>query len=324
MSKSFIEPKVSVIIPNCDGSRYIFDCLKSVRKSTYSNYEVIVVDNASRDGSPNVIKKDFPNVKLILNRKNLGFTGANNIGMRNASGDIFFLLSDDTIIHEDLIKVLVSELKRHPETGLVGPKIYFMNEPEKIWFAGGRIDWKKSETYHIGRDLIDKELKNDIRKEFDYITGCALMVRREVVDKVGMLNNALFMYYEDSDWAQRMKKAGYQTIYLPFGGVWHAKSATSSRVFLEDLKKEIQRVNKVKKVIIYAKMILRYLTESNMWAYRKYRNRFIFFMKHAPFKYKITFLIRFIFIFTPKFLWEILYKIPWSLIKISWRHKKHL
>jgi len=256
--------KVSVIIITFNARKHISACLQSVQKSTYPNYEIIVVDNGSKDGTPELIRKNFSQVKLILNKTNLGFTGGGNQGIKQARGEIIFLLNDDTKIHPDLIRVLVEELESSPQTGIVGPKIYFMREPDKIWFAGGKIDWAKGESYHLGRNLTDKELIGDLKKEVDFITGCALMIKREVINKIGLLDEIFFAFCEDADWCQKAKKAGYQIIYVPFGGVWHIKSATASRLPLIKQK---------------------FLT---------YRNRFIFFMRHAPPRCKISFLINFI------------------------------
>lgn len=300
--------KVSIIIAVYNGARHIVNCLESIQKSTYQNYEIIVVDNGSKDGSPDLIKKQFPGLRLILNKKNLGFTGGNNQGMKQAQGGIIFLLNDDTIIHPDLIQVLVQELESLSEIGIVGPKIYFMNEKDKVWFAGGKIDWPKSKTSHFGRDLLDNELVNDLKKEVDFITGCALMIKKEVIEKIGLLDDVFFAFYEDSDWCQKAKKAGYKVIYIPFGGVWHIKSATASTVFMSDIQGK------------YFRMLGRYLKFSIFFKWKNYRNRLIFFMRHAPFRYKILFLIRFIFIFTPKFLWSITGQTFLSISKITRRH----
>jgi len=300
--------KVSIIIVTWNGAKHILNCLESVQKSTYTDYEIIVVDNGSKDGTLDLIRKKFSNIKLILNNKNLGFTGGNNIGIRAAQGEIIFLLNDDTIIHPDLIKILVQEIEKSPKIGIVGPKIYFMDKPNKIWFAGGKIDWLRGNTLHLGRDLTDRELSNDSKKEVDFITGCALMIKKEVIKKIGLLDNTFFAFYEDADWCQKAKKAGYQIIYFPFGGVWHIKSATASTPFIDNIKNK------------YFKIFSRYLKFSVFLKWKKYRNHFVFFMRHAKFKYKIIFLIRYIFIFTPKFLWAITGQVFISLIKITKKH----
>jgi len=304
-------PKVSVNVLTHNAIKYISNCLESILKSNYPNYEIIVVDNNSKDGTPELIARKFPQVKLVLSEKNLGCSGGHNLGIKQAKGDIFFFLDDDTIIHPDLIRVLVEELESSPQIGVTGPKIYSMNEPDKILFAGGKIDWAKSDSYVLGRDLTDKELGDDLKKEVDFITGCALMIKREVINKIGLFNNVYFAFYEDADLCQRAKKAGYHVIYMPFGGVWHMKSATSGTVFLDDLKSQKKGVR------IYLKMVGRYLKGSVNIKYIQYRNRLIFYIKHSP--RKINFLIRYVFIFTPKFLWSVV-QIPWSIFKIANKH----
>ncbi len=226
-------------------------------------------------------------------------------------------MPDDTTIHPDLIKVLVEELENSPQIGIIGPKIYSMNEPDKILFAGGKINWTKGDGHALGRDLTDKEIENDSKKEVDFITGCALMVKREVINKIGLFNDVYFAFYEDGDLCQRAKRAGYQVIYMPFGGVWHMKSATSGAVFLDDLKSQKKGIGMIDKVGIYFNMISRYSKSSINMKYIQHRNRLIFYMKYSP--YKINFLIRYIFIFTPKFLWSVI-QIPWSIFKIAKNH----
>lgn len=312
--------KVSIIIVTFNGKKHILNCLESVKRTTYADYEIIVVDNGSKDGTPEIIKKNFPDIRLILNNKNLGFTGGNNEGIKQARGNIIFLLNDDTVIHPQLVEVLVRELTKSSGIGIVGPKIYFMseaiNQSDKIWFAGGKINWAGGSSAHLGRNLTDEELIEDSQKEIDFITGCALMIKREVIDKIGLLDDRFFAFYEDADWCQKAKKAGYKVVYVPFGGVWHIKSATASHVFLEDLKSKLSRAEFFERILIYARMSGRYLANSWGHKYRIHRNQFIFFMRHAPLKYKITFLLKFIFISTPRFLWSILTQTPLSLFKI--------
>jgi len=292
--------KISVIIITFNSSEYILNCLKSVKKSTYPNYEIIVVDNGSKDRTIELIQNNFSEIKLILNNKNFGFAEGNNIGVKQAQGDIIFLLNDDTVIDPNLISILVKELISSDKTGIIGPKIYYMNPKDKVWFGGGKIEWFKGKGKHLNLNT---------KQEVDYITGCALMIKKKVIDKISLFDKNFFAYYEDADLCQRTIKAGYKIIYIPFGGVWHIKSATSSNVYLDDIKGK------------YFRMLIRYLRFSIFLKWKNYRNRFIFFMRHARFIYKIVFLIKFIFIFTPKFLWLITGQVFISLIKIT---KKHL
>jgi len=256
------QPKISVIIVNYNGQDFLADCLESVLKSDYPNYEVILVDNNSSDNSVNIIKNKFQQVKIIINKKNFGFARANNIGIQQANGDAFLLLNNDTVVSPQLVRQLADELFNSSKVGVVGPKIYFYGT-DIIWFAGGQIDWQNFESWHIGRNKQEKDLKNDILREVDFITGCTLMIKKEVIQQVGLLDENFFAYYEDADLCMRVKKAGFKVVYVPFGGVWHIKSATARR---------------------YVSLRLKY----NLW-----RNKFIFYWRYAP-QYRIRLLIKYI------------------------------
>ena len=244
----------------------------------------------------------------ILNKKNFGFAKANNQGIKISSGEIIFLLNDDTIIHPQLISILSKKLISSDKIGIVGPKIYYMNEPSKIWFAGGMINWKKQESYHLGRDIDDKNWQ-DSERGVDFITGCALMIKREVINKIGLLDEIFFAFYEDSDWCLRARKFGYEIIYVPFGGVWHVKSATAGKIFFGEEKKNN-----------FLWLVATYFLRDVQREFRKYKNKFIFFNRYSIGKNKIKFLLKLIFVLTPKFLWTIIYCIPLSLIKIIHEH----
>ncbi len=304
------QPKISIIIANYNGQEFLADCLESILKSDYSDFEVILVDNNSTDDSVEIIRNQFPQAKLIINKKNLGFSRANNIGIEQASGDAYLLINNDTIIKPDLVKVLSNELFSSEKIGIVGPKIYFLEKgkdlenQKTIWFAGGKIDWQKAKSWHISRNKDDYK---DEKKEVDFITGCTLMIKKEVVEKIGLLEKKFFAYYEDADWCQRAKKAGYKVLYIPFGGVWHLKSATASRHIFNKNSSKI-------------KIVLEYLSNLNRLKYNQWRNRFIFYIRWQPRKYLFRFLIDFIILKTPIFIYSILVLSPISLIKIVKNH----
>ena len=318
------QPKISIILLNYNNKEYIFNCIESIKKSNYTNYEIIVVDNGSTDGSPERIEKELPDIKIIKLGKNLGFCKANNIGIENSTGEAYFILNNDTIVHPDLLKILSQELFSSSEIGIVGPKIYYMDEPKKVWFAGGVIDWKKAKTIDwksaktsvVGKDQMDNELNNDIKKEVDYITGCALMIKKEVVEKIGKMWEVFFIYYDDLEWSIRAKKAGYKVIYVPFGGVWHAKSVTVSRFYWDDLKLKLKKTKFYQKQFIAIQVFNRWLFQYMLGRrFRFYRNKFLFSMRHAPWKYKLKFLLIFLLKDTPELIWYIVFNIPKTLMK---------
>lgn len=301
-------PKVSVIIVHFFGIDYLINCLDSVFKSDYSDLEVIVVFNGDKDHSYEIAKQKFPQVISVLNKKNLGFAKANNQGIEKSTGEIIFLLNDDTIIHPQLVSVLLEKLISSNNIGVVGPKIYYMsigNEPEKIWFAGGMINWGKQESYHLGRDVDDKNWK-DAEKEVDFITGCALMIKRETINKIGLLDERFFAFYEDADWCLRTKKGGYKVVYIPFGGVWHRKSVTAGKIFFGKEKE---------KNILW--LILTYFYRDMIKEFRRYKNKIIFFKRYLSRRNKTIFLLKSIFIATPVLIWSVIYKIPRSILSLG-------
>ena len=284
---------------------YIINCLDSIFKSDYQNFEVIVVFNGNKDNSYEIVKQKFPQIITVLNKKNLGFTRANNQGIKTSGGEYIFLLNDDTTIHPQLISVLVEKLKKADNIGIVGPKIYYMDEPFRIWFAGGKINWKNQATYHLGRDIDDKDWK-DAEKEVDFITGCALMIKRGVINKIGLLDEKFFAFYEDADWCLKARKAGHGVVYVPFGGVWHVKSATAGKIFFGE---ERDRNS--------AWLAITYFQRDALKEFRRYKNKIIFFNRYLSGGHKIIFLLKSIFVSTPALIWSIIYKIPSSILGLG-------
>jgi len=224
-----MDKKVFVIVLNWNGKEDTLDCLQSLRSTAYDNYTVVLVDNGSEDDSVAAVREKFPEVELVLTGKNLGFAGGNNVGIEyaiKAGADYVFLINNDTTVHPDYLKELVLVAESDAKIGAVGSKIYYHGEPERIWFAGGKINWLKNKGEHIGLDEIDKGQFDDT-KEVGYLTGCALLVKREVVEKVGVLEDDYFLYYEDADYSLRIQNAGYKTMYAPKSKIYHKVSRST-------------------------------------------------------------------------------------------------
>lgn len=209
--------KVSIIILNWNGGEDILECLKSVKDIDYPDYEIIVVDNGSTDNSVERIRKSFPNIELIQNNKNLGFPEGNNVGIRAATGNYVMLLNQDTVVGRGLLKDLVEAIEIDENIGIVGPMILYYNEPDKIWCAGSKLNF--GYTSHIGKGLNKGLFSKSC--SVDYITGCAMLIKKEVIDKIGLLDPEYFLYSEDADFCLRAKKAGYQCVYVSSPSVWH-------------------------------------------------------------------------------------------------------
>jgi hypothetical protein len=233
-----MEPKVSIIVLNYNGREDTLACLRSLEHLTYSNVQVIMVDNASGDGTAEAVRASHPDVVVIETGANLGFTGGNNVGIRRAledGADYIMLLNNDTIVAPDCIDVMVEVMENDPAVGVTGPMIYYYSAPETIWSAGGEIDWSRGTTRMIGVNEEDKSQYGLSPRPVDFVTGCALLVQRDVWEKVGLLDDKFFMYYEETEWCVRAARAGYKIMLVPGAMLWHKISiearATSPRTY---------------------------------------------------------------------------------------------
>lgn len=218
------KPSVSIIILNYNGCEDTRACLRSMEHLTYPNVQVIVVDNGSTDGSVEAFRTQHPRFKLIETGVNLGFTGGNNVGIRYAleqGADYIMLLNNDTIVAPDMVDVMIEVMEANPKVGVTGPMIYYYDSPETIWSAGGGIDWSRGYTWMIGIDQEDKAQFGLHPRSVDFVTGCAILARRGVWEKVGLLDEKFFMYYEETEWCVRARRAGFEITHVPTAMVWH-------------------------------------------------------------------------------------------------------
>lgn len=217
--------KVAVVVLNYKVKKETLACIESVKKSTYKNLQIIVVDNHSNDGLSGEIKK-FEEVTFIENSENLGFTGGNNIGIKfalNLGANFIFILNPDTEVDKDCIDNLVKAAEKIGD--ILSPKIYF-GHSKKIWYAGGTLDLANVLGKHRGMDEIDSG-RYDKAEETDYTTGAAMLIKREVFEKNGLFDERFFLYYEDADFCIRAKKVGFKIYYVPSALVYH-KNAQST------------------------------------------------------------------------------------------------
>lgn len=222
--------KVFVVILNWNGKDDTIECLKSVSKINYSNYEVIVVDNASGDGSVATIRRVFPAVTLIENKSNLGFAAGNNVGIRYAldkGADFILLLNNDTTVDADLLNELVAAYGTIPVAAFLGGKIFFYDKPDIIQYYGGRYSESHIlEGHHNGEGEKDDGRFNDVI-ESEYITGCAIFAHRSLLENIGLLDERFFVYWEDGDWCLRAKSAGFKNYVIPGAKLWHKVSRST-------------------------------------------------------------------------------------------------
>ncbi len=216
------EPKVVTVILNTNRKRDTLTCLGSVLAATYKNHSVLVLDNQSDDGSVETIRAAYPEVEIIELRENRGYAGNNNVGIGAAvaaGANWVFVLNEDTVVAEDCVARLVEAGESDPRIGVVGPMVYHHDEPGIIQSAGGRIGpgWQ---SLHLGQNEPDR---NQFRTphRVDWISGCGIMVRREVIEQVGMLDPRYFYYWEETEWCLRARRGGWLVVHVPQAKIWH-------------------------------------------------------------------------------------------------------
>jgi GT2 family glycosyltransferase len=223
------EPRVFTILVNWNGRDVTLECLASLAHIRYRTNSIVVVDNASTDGSVDAIRRHHPDVTVLAMKENHRFAGGNNAGMRHAlehGADMILLLNNDTTVADDFLTHMVGRMQSHPAIGMVAPKIYYHDDPARIWFAGGVVSMWTGTMRHTGIRERDNG-QHDTAGEIDYASGCCILVRRSVVERVGMLDESFYMYTEDADWSMRVRRAGHTIIYEPKARIWHKLSVSA-------------------------------------------------------------------------------------------------
>lgn len=219
-------PLVSIIVVNYNTSKEVLDLLVSLEQATYDNYEIILVDNASPKDDLGWIQERYPLVQLIQSAQNLGFAGANNLGMDAAKGGYYLFLNPDTIVTPSFLEPLVKTLEQNPNIGLVSPKIKYYDSPNLIQYAGtSRMSKYTMRSNSFSKKKEDNP-ENSISKTTGYGHGAAMMVPQKVAAKVGKMSTAYFLYYEELDWCERMHQQGYEIYYQADSLVFHKESAS--------------------------------------------------------------------------------------------------
>ena len=223
-------PLVYVVILNWNGCEVLRETLETVAKLDYPNYKILVVDNGSTDGSLDIARQKFSFIEIIENRENLGFGEGNNVGIRYAlqhGAEWILLLNNDIIADRDLLKELMIAAMSDTRIGALAPKIYYFANPKSLWYAGGKISFWTGNVSHRGLREEDRG-QFDTQEDTEYLTGCAFLVRREVLERVGLFDKIYFpAYSEDVDLTERIRRAGYRLVYVPSAKLWHKVSSSS-------------------------------------------------------------------------------------------------
>lgn len=220
--------KVSIVTVNFNQPKVTEDLLKSLQEvNTYSNLEIIVVDNGSSANHVPAWQEQYPGTTFIRSEQNTGFAGGNNIGMAAATGDYLFLINNDTEVTAGLIGKLVSSMEANPRIGMISPKIHYFDQPEMLQYTG-----YTPMNYYTARNACIGQFEQD-RGQYDFLTGvtgyahgAAMMISREAWKKTGGMAENYFLYYEELDWCERIRKAGYE-IHVDLSALIYHKESVS-------------------------------------------------------------------------------------------------
>jgi len=214
-------PLVSVIVLNYNAGELLLNCVDSLKKSKYTNLEILVVDNISSDDSQKKCKEKFPDIRLIQNEENLGYCGGNNVGIKEVTGEFIVILNPDTIVDPNWLNGLISAYEKFGE-GLYQPKILSLNEKDIIQSTGNMLHVF---GFGIARDKGNKviEKKEEIER-IGYASGTCLFTSRKIIEKIGLLDEFLFLYHDDLDLGWRAAQIGINSYYIPDSKIFHVES----------------------------------------------------------------------------------------------------
>ena len=224
---------LTVVVLSWNGLSLTRDTLRSLEACQVPGswrLRVLVVDNASGDGSPQMVRDEFPGVELLALPENRRFAGGNNEGLRralDAGADAVMLLNNDVVADPKMIAKLLAALDEQPDAGAAAPLIYFAPPSDRIWYGGGRCRPWLAHSSHRGLRDRDRGQYRSI-EDTGYLTGCCLLARAEAWRKVGLLDERYFIYAEDADWSLRARAAGFRLLFVPTARLWHRVSASSA------------------------------------------------------------------------------------------------
>ena len=225
-------PLVVVVIANWNLRKDLLECLGSLYETEYPNMRVIVVDNNSSDDSVEAVARAYPQTQLITRSDNGGYAVALNDGIRAGAvfdPDFFLILNNDTLVPRDTLRKLVDVLLSDPRAAIAAPKIIYHDHPERIFSLGDHIYPWLPLPVRVGRKAYDRPAYSKTQ-EYDYLFGCALLMRTESLKQVGLFDTSFFMYYEDADICRRMRDSGWKNIRVGSAVISHKASMSSKLV----------------------------------------------------------------------------------------------
>lgn len=225
-------PEVAAVVLNWRNGPETVACLRSVQRLRYPSLRVFVVDNGSGDDSVELIRRECAWATVIENDENLGYADGNNVGIRHAydaGADYVLLLNNDTTVAENMLAELVNVAESNPDAGMVGPSVYDRDHPSTLFGVGSFINWRTGSTWHRTGLESGGSAQSVVIENVDFVEGCCVLVRREVIARVGVLEPLYYLNYEDVDWSVRTVRHGFRVTVAPAATLWHKGSLTLGR-----------------------------------------------------------------------------------------------
>jgi GT2 family glycosyltransferase len=265
-NKSF----VAIIVLNWNGYKDTEECIESLLRLEYTNYKIIIVDNASSDNSVTLLRNKFADITIIENKDNLGYAEGNNVGIRYAfleGCDYVWILNNDTIVDPYALAKLIDVAESDVSVGILGSKICYYDAPDILWFAGGYINWDSFETPHVGIKEKDCGQYDEVM-DCDRITGCSMLVSRRFCEEVGLMDSAYFIYVEEVDWCIRAWSCNFRVVYVPDSKVYHKVS------------RSVKSIGSLQNVFIYYKVRNTLYLINKLYGYSNRNKRIFKFLSH--------------------------------------------
>ena len=223
------EFSIGAVVVNYNQRLLTEACVAALLRSDYPRLAVVLVDNGSTDGSGDYLRGRFPSLQVLETRRNLGFAGGSNVGLKyllEGHVDLIFLLNNDTEVAPDCASHLASAALEHPDMAVFAPKIVYYDRPQVLWYAGGNIRLHRPQgASHFGFGNPDAG-QFDVQRRVTFVSGCAMAVRRCALERIGLFDEGFFAYCEDLDWCVRAGRLGYRALYVPTARVCHRVSMT--------------------------------------------------------------------------------------------------
>ena len=243
-----MNPHIKVLILNWNGSALTIECLASIEKLTYDNFSTIVIDNASSDDSIPKIHTNYPLVDVLALDKNYGFGPAYNLAfmyLENSESELVLILNNDTIVEPDLLNQLVCGISLHGSEHLFCPIIHYLDSPNKIWYAGGKVNLPVGQLAHAGLRQENKGQFSEICHT-GFVTGCCILASLQSLKTLGGFDEDFNMYAEDVDLCLRGKAMGIDSIFVPEAKIYHKVSASIGGEFsMSKLRRKLQSIKKL-------------------------------------------------------------------------------